>query len=247
MIIDANTMIGRWPTRSLKFSSVDDLIRQMDYHDISQAIVFSASSVKHNPIEGNIEMMKIISNHHDRIIPCWIVLPTWKIETDREMIKDLKTNNVKVVRIFPKEHNFVLDNWVCSSLYKSLEKSRIPLLVDGVNANPSQLYMICSNYPELPVILVQSEYSLNRNLYMLFAQCPNFYLEISTYFIYYGIEDIVNRFGASKIIFGSRMPFQEPGAALTMVKMADISPLDKEMILGKNMEQLIKGVKYKNG
>ena len=243
MIIDANVMIGRWPTRNLKFYSVDDLIQQMNYHNINQAVVFSSISVKHNPIEGNVELMKSISNNLDRIIPCWVVLPTWKIETGRELFSDLKSNQIKIVRVFPQEHNFVLDDWECGDLYKVLETAHIPILLDGPTVSPTQIYSICKKYPELPVILMQSEYALNRNFYMLFSLCPNFYLEISTYYIYYGIEDIVHRFGPSRLIFGSRMPFQEPGAALAIAKMADISQSEQEMILGKNIERLIKGVK----
>jgi len=60
MIIDANVMIGRWPTRNLEFFSINDLIQQMNYHNINQAVVFSSISVKHNPIEGNVELMKSI-------------------------------------------------------------------------------------------------------------------------------------------------------------------------------------------
>jgi len=242
LIIDANVMIGRWPMRNLKFCLVDDLIQQMDYHGIDQAIVFSATSVKHNPVEGNIELKKLISTHLDRIIPCWVILPTWELETGRKLIDDLKSNKAKVVRVFPKEHNFVLDNWACGNLFKDLESVRIPLLLDGSTVSPTQIYSICKDYPELSVILTKSEYTLNRSLYILFDLCPNFYLEISTYFIYCGLEDIVNRFGASRLIFGSRMPFQEPGAALTMVKLADISSSEREMILGRNMERLIEGV-----
>jgi len=243
MIIDTNVMIGRWPTRNLKFCSINDLIQQMDYHNINQAVVFSATSVKHNPIEGNMQLMKSISNHLDRIIPCWVILPTWEMETERELIDDLKSNKVKVVRVFPNEHHFVLDNWVCSNMFKDLEAAHIPLLLNGPTVSPTQIHSICKSYPELPVILMQSEYALNRNFYMLFGLCPNFYLEISTYFIYHGIEDIVHRFGASRLIFGSRMPFQEPGAALTMVKLADIPSSEQEMILGRNMERLIGEVK----
>lgn len=117
----------------------------------------------------------------------------------------------------------MLDDWECVDLYKVLKTAHIPILLDGLTVSPTQIYSICKKYPELPVILMQSEYALNRYFYMLFSLCPNFYLEISTYYIYYGIEDIVHRFGPSRLIFGSRMPFQEPGAALAIAKMADIS------------------------
>jgi predicted TIM-barrel fold metal-dependent hydrolase len=241
-VIDANALIGRWPNGSLKFSTAADLLKQMDALAINKALVYEASALKHSPVEGNITLMSSIANYPDRLIPCWVVLPTWKIETGRELIDDLRAHQVKAVRIFSKEHNFVLDEWSCGSMFAQLETAKIPLLLDGSEISPTQIHGICKAHPELPVILTQSEYFWNRNFYTLFDLHPNFYLEISTYFVYYGLEDFVNRFGASRLIFGSRMPFQEGGAALGMVKFADLSQDKQELILGKNLERLLGGV-----
>lgn len=240
-IIDANTMIGLWPTKRLEFCSAEGLIKKMDYYSIDQAVVYSSISVKHNPIEGNMELIKQVSNFQNRLIPCWVVLPTWELETGKNLLEELKNNNIKVVRLFPKEHNFLLDEWVCGRLFSDLQAANIPLILDGSDVSPAQIHAICKTYPKLPIILAQSEYFLNRNLYKLFELHQNFYLELSTYFIYYGVEDIVRRFGPSRLLYGSRMPFQEAGAALGMIKIADISIQDKNMILYENLNGLIGG------
>jgi predicted TIM-barrel fold metal-dependent hydrolase len=241
-VIDANALIGRWPIGRLTFKTAADLLKRMNALSIDKALVYEASALKHTPLDGNITLMSSIADYRDRLIPCWVVLPTWKIETGRELIDDLRDNQVKAVRVFSKEHNFTLDEWLCGPMFTQLETARIPLLVDGSEISPSQIHGICKSHPELPLILTQSEYFFNRNYYALFDLHPNFYLEVSTYFVYYGLEDLTNRFGASRLIFGSRMPFQEGGATLGMVKFADLSQDKQDLVLGKNLERLLGGV-----
>jgi predicted TIM-barrel fold metal-dependent hydrolase len=124
-----------------------------------------------------------------------------------------------------------------------LEKNRIPLLFSGTDVTVSQLHAISAAYPELPIILTQCEYPQNRSIYKLLEQHPRIYLEISTYYIYYGIEDIVEKFGAKRLLFGSRMPFQEGGAALGMTLLAAISETDRNKILGGNLDALLSEVR----
>ncbi len=242
-IIDINFMIGRWPKEKLKFWSVEDLVKKMDYYHIDKAVVYSSMARKHSPVEGNIHLMNLIGNYHDRLIPSWVALPTWDIETGNRFIDDLKSNKVKLVRVFSKEHNYILDDWVCGSLFKDLELHYIPLLLDGEDVHSTEIHNICKNYPNLPVILTRPEYTNNRNIYKLFSLHSNFYLEISTYLVYGGIEDVVSRFGASRLIFGSHMPFQEGGAALTMVNYAEITAKERKMIFHQNFERILEGVK----
>ena len=241
-IFDANVMIGKWPTNKLRFSSCTELIEQMNSHEINCALVYSSYGVKHNPTEGNYMLMEEIDDYKKMLFPCWVILPTWEIETGRDILNDLIDNDVKAVRIFPNEHNFVIDDWMCNDMFSKLESIRMPLLINNIDISPSKINLICQSFPNLPMILMQCEYFLNRSLYRLMELHKNLYLETSTYFIYNGIEDIVKRFGASRIIFGTRMPFQEPGAALAMVRIADISPEKKQMIFNNNLENIMSGV-----
>lgn len=58
-----------------------------------------------------------------------------------------------------------------------------------------------------------------------------------------GLEDVARKFGAERMIFGSRMPFQEGAAALGMTLLADLTQGEKALILAGNADRLVKGGK----
>ena len=54
MIIDANTWIGHWPFRALPRTSATDLLRRMDRHGITKALVASLHGLLYkDPHEAN--------------------------------------------------------------------------------------------------------------------------------------------------------------------------------------------------
>jgi predicted TIM-barrel fold metal-dependent hydrolase len=53
----------------------------------------------------------------------------------------------------------------------------------------------------------------------------------------------VSRFGASRVIFGSNLPIDDPFASLMLVTDGDFSDDDREKIARGNLERLVQGVK----
>ena len=56
-----------------------------------------------------------------------------------------------------------------------------------------------------------------------------------------GFEEIVRKYGASRLLFGSGFPACYLGAHLLTLFHSDISQADKQAILGGNLERLVKG------
>lgn len=242
-IVDVSAMVGPWALRKLEFDSAEALVRKMDHYGISEAYAYSSYAVRVSPIDGNYLLAGQIKGFEDRIKPVWVVLPTWDLETGTSLETELKKHDVRMVRMFPNDHGYLMDTWVCDDLYAMLQRNRIPVMVNHCDVSLSQLHAVSSQYPELNIIITQCEYSQDRNLYKLFEKHSNIYLEIATYYVYDGVEDIAKKFGAQRMIFGSRMPFQEGGAALGMALMADVSETEREMILSGNIDRLLKGGK----
>lgn len=242
-IVDVSTMIGPWPLQQLEFETAEGLLEKMDFYGISEAYVYSSYAVKVSPLDGNYMLMDAIQGYEDRLKPCWVAVPTWDMEHDRKLEDELKKYNVKIVRLFPNNQSFSLESWICSDVYEMLQRNRIPLLLNSPDVSWNQLHAICAEYPDMPVILSQVEYQKNRILYKLLEKHPNLYLDVSTYYVYDGVEDIVKRFGAGRMLFGSRMPFTEAGAPLGMTLLADISDQEKEEILSGTIDRLVKEVR----
>lgn len=241
-IVDVSTMLGPWALTKLEFSDAKSLVQKMDHYGIDEAFAYSSYAVRVSPLDGNYMLAEQIKGYEDRIHPVWDVLPTWDIECERPLEGELKKHGVKMVRMFPNNHALSLDVWACEKLYGMLQSKRIPLLLNGPDVTLGQLHAIATQFPQLPLILTQCDYNQNRALYALLEKHENVYLEIATYYIYDGIEDIVKNFGAKRMIFGSRMPFQEGAAALGMTMLADISEADRNLILAGNIDALLKEV-----
>ncbi len=240
-IVDISAMVGPWPFNKLEFSTAAQLVDQMEHLGIDIAYAYSSYAVRVNPIDGNYLLADQLKGFEDRIKPCWVVLPTWDIECERPLEQELKKYGVQMVRMMPKDHSYPVDPWVCGDLYAMLERNKIPVLFNGTDVSPAQIHAICSAFPELVVINTQCDYNQNRSLYKLLELHPNFYLEIATYYIYHGVEDIAKKFGAERMLFGSRMPFQEGAAALGMLMLADLTQAQREKILAGNIEKILKG------
>jgi predicted TIM-barrel fold metal-dependent hydrolase len=82
-----------------------------------------------------------------------------------------------------------------------------------------------------------------RLMYPLLEKRPNVFFDLSRFADYGIVEEIVAKFGAGRLLFGSGMPFLNPGAAITYVCYAEIAEKDKRMILSGNWERMEKAIR----
>lgn len=249
---DSNCVIGKRSIRrsgyhnEAEFYSVDDLLSEMDYAGIDSALVYHSLAREYDPMTGNMMLMDEIKAYK-RLHPCWVVMPsgTGEIPEPTELINDMISQNVRAVRIFPSDHLFSLSDWCSGNLMRELEKHEIVVIVEIDQIGWEGLYSLASHFPRLPIIIANLNYRINRYLYPILDKCRNVYVEISGYQIHRGLEAICAKFGADRLIFGTRMPYFAPGPALTMVNYLLINETEKEMIAGRNLAQLI-GYNFSN-
>jgi len=88
----------------------------------------------------------------------------------------------------------------------------------------------------------EEAYWNGRYLFPLLEKCENLFLEVANCVLYLEIDEIVKRFGAERLIFGSYLPVDDPNASLMLITEGDFSSEEKEQIAHKNLEKLIEGV-----
>ncbi len=151
----------------------------------------------------------------------------------------------RLVRLFPKSHRFSLQPWCSGELLEALAGRRVPLALWHTEVSWEEVRGLCLAYPDLPVIMEgwpQKILYHNRCYYPLLAQHTNLYLELHNLNNYLGLEDIVRRFGAGQLLYGSHMPLCDPNAPQMMVTGARITDRDKASIAHGNMERLLSEV-----
>ena len=77
-------------------------------------------------------------------------------------------------------------------------------------------------------------------MYPLFEKYAGFHIELSNYCGHRGIEELVRRFGAKRLLFGTRLPYFTPGSAIGMLGYADVSEAERKQIAGDNLRRLLK-------
>ena len=65
-------------------------------------------------------------------------------------------------------------------------------------------------------------------------------MDTATFLTHGGYEEVVKRFGSERLLFGSHMPFTEPGSSAAAILYADIDDKDKKNIAYKNFNRLFK-------
>jgi hypothetical protein len=215
----------------------------MKYFKIEEALVYHSVAREYSPMEGNEILMreiKDIATFH----PCWVLCPhhTGLMSDAKTIISMMISRGVKAARLFPMNYDFSLVEWICGDLLSLLEEHRIPVFINIEETNWKEIYEVCNLHPYLPLIITEVG-AQPQYIYPLFERFDNLYLEISCYLINRGIEDISQRFGAKRLIFGSGMPVRDPGSVLTTVRYSDVSEKGKNLIAGGNLRQLLESVR----
>ncbi|GAH52958.1 unnamed protein product, partial [marine sediment metagenome] len=225
---DSNCWIGK-PNNPGPFylSKVDEIKEYMKYCGIEKALVSHTLARFFHPKVGNELLLREIEGHKG-LIGCFILLPpsTRELGPINNYIEDMLKRGVKAVRLFPNSHNYSLKEYSCGDLFAKLEERRIPVFIWSRETDWNTLYELCTNHPKLPVVLEQCDEEAYWNLryqFPLFEKCENMFVETNKGHLYLGIDEIVSRFGADRIIFGTHMPVDDPHASMMLITDGEFS------------------------
>lgn len=243
-VFDSNCCLGKLSVPLPGFiESAKDLVFIMKNAAVDEALVFHIISKEYNPIIGNQKVLEEVREYKN-LIPCWTILPehTGEIPSADKFVKEMIKNRVFAVRIFPKTHNWILSEWAAGDMLKALEERRIPVFIDYEETDWNQLFSLCSAHPALPVVLTRAPYWTSRQIYTLLAKTDNTYIDTSFFQLYNGIEDICEKFGENRLLFGSAAPWFNMAPSVMAIRYAGISDEKKAKIAGDNLRYLIKSV-----
>jgi hypothetical protein len=240
---DCNCSIGRLavPQPGSVFTP-HDLIKEMDYVGIDQALVYHSWAREYSPAEGNARLMQEISGC-ERLTPGWVVMPhhTGEFPAPAQLLSMMISQGVKAVRIFPSStwHNWSLSEWSAKPLFSELAALHVPLFVSFREISWDEIYTLGKTYPDLPLVVTEVRYEESRKFYPLLAELQNLHIDLSWTIVHLGLEDAVARFGPTRFLFGSRMPIFSAGPALCYLQYAGLTDEAKAMIAGNNLRRLL--------
>lgn len=227
------------------FSTVPELVREMAYYGIQEALVYHSLAKEYAPALGNellVEALRGVPNLHG----CWVLQPhfTGEMPPPVTLVAAMAQNGIRAARLFPGSNGqqFSLSSWSCGPLFEVLAERRVPVFIDKDLIEWDQVLTICKCHTTLPVVLSEVWYKDNRYLYPLLEQLPNLYVSLSRFIGHQCLEDICRRYGSGHLLFGSKLPVFTPGPVMSMITYAEISDEEKAAIAANNLRRLLQGV-----
>ncbi|MEF2247440.1 amidohydrolase family protein [Paenibacillus sp. IITD108] len=241
---DCNAFVGQYGYKHHRqVWRTEDVVSEMERCGIAGAIVHHGLSRTHAPDYGNRRLAAELDKS-PRLFGCWAVLPDHATDfaSPAELIEALREHDIRAVTMFPRTHQFELDNRTVGALLTELERAQIPLFIQSDEISFAQLDGILDRHPHLSVLLLGCCWGQERRLFPLMDAYPRLGIDLSSLQSNRIIETLYQRYGAERIFYGSGMPYKSPGAARAMIDYADIPYRAKQLIAGENLSKLL-GIK----
>lgn len=211
------------------------LLAEMSRFFIQKAVAGHWTGLEYDANVGN---EKLAAIHEERLIPAWTPLP------DTESISQLVRRKPSAVRLMPRNpnHSWTVTSWCAGELLDYLAQHRIVTLVAREDIEWESLVNVLENFPQLPLVLLDIGYRFDHYIQPLLRRFPSLHFESSTYLAYRQLENLVDRCGPDRLLYGSRLPLFTAATSLGVLASARISDNARLAIAGGNLRRLLDAV-----
>jgi predicted TIM-barrel fold metal-dependent hydrolase len=243
---------------SFGIKDIEQAVKIFGQYSLEANLILSSyQSLFHDPLEGDCELESII--YESKHLSGVLIFPNSFI-TDYSKFKKYLTkkykNRFKILRLCPKTHKYLIDPIFFDKVYKMLNGYNFPVIINleeldltGNKAiNWKLLYDVHSKYPNIPIIIDggnSKELMFNGYFYQLLENTDNIFIESHNLLGFDQLEDIVNKFGSQRLVFGSYLPHYSGHLSINRILYSRLTDTEKENILYKNMEKIFEGINFR--
>ena len=242
---DVNCLLGRWPSAALLFHDVSGLLARMDQLGITRAAVSHTAGLHFDPAAGNAELMRLLAEAppaaRARLWPVWVLVPpvTGEQGAPAELAAALEQNVIRLVRLYPRDHNYSLSGPDAAELLTLLESRHAITLIDLEQSSWEELDRLAVAYPGLPFVIGQVGYRGLRRSAGVLARRPNVHLDLSFFATHQGLEWLVSRAGPGQVLFGTGAPLTDGGGGAARLLLSGLSADDQAAVAHGNLQRLL--------
>lgn len=246
-IIDCHAHMGRWHNFYVPRGEAEGMIATMDACGIDVACCSHHLALAPDEEEGNRLAFEAAARYPERLRAYITVNPNRERRAvEAEMAKWLGAEPCGI-KLHPSVHQAnVLDERM-TPVWEFAEEHRVPVLShvwEGcAYGSPKHFEQLGERRPRVRFILGHSGGSLGGILASIEVakRLRNVYLDLTGSQLFYGIlERMVAEVGASRILFGTDLPFIDPRFQLGRVLLARLPDSRKVKILGANAARLFR-------
>ena len=229
------------------FVTYNDFEKQMaDYYEVGlrKCIVTNKFSVSRDAVDGNAELAEMIKGK-ENMYGCMVVVPELGYEADKgeAYVQGLLDQGFVAARMFPKTYIHSMQEYTVGPILDTLEKLGVPLMLWHTEATWDDMDRICTNHPNLNVIVEGHDRKLlyhARDYVGLMRKHKNFFVETHNLVLFNDIETINKYCGCDQLLYGSYFPYMTPYFSLYPVMQAVIPEEDIQKIIAGNAKRIFK-------
>jgi hypothetical protein len=239
-LVDADVLLGRQPRATAGVDTPAELLTWLDGVGIAQAVAGHLASWLHDPATGNRRLSELLDGE-PRLRACWVALPegTGELGTPADFVASALHAGVAAVRAYPADHGWSLTAADGARLLDALAAGGLPLFVDAEQTSWDEVAACATAHPALRILVCQPGYRALRRIAGVLAEHDNVWVATSTLATHQGLEWLVSRFGADRLVFGSAAPQRDPAEAVTRLLLSDVDDEAVRAIGGGNLRRLL--------
>lgn len=223
--------------------SADECRGMLQRLELDGALVRTTpDELEHDARDANERLFAACRGAAADLVPCPIAIPNGGDDMGEEQaqVAALVARGAGAAQLRPPIDVWDTAEWCCGRLLRALEERRLPAYCLQRMVTIREVADLAGRHPALPVILAETDYRCQRTLVPLLEAFHNVYLSIgSNYTVHRGLEQLVARVGARRLLFGTGFPEVEPMMAVTCLMYAQVSDEEKALIGSGNARRLL--------
>ena len=247
VVIDGHTHFAG-PGKGFPPNTVEDLLAIMEGNGIDSIVTcapYSSIGKDRTYDDANRFLAESMSEAPERIIGFLRVNPHLREHALRSIEDGVKNQGFKGVKVHPRNEAFAINSEeLAFPIAELASKLNVPILIHTGEpdtygfAQPTLVGDLADSFPDLTLIIGHMGKRLYEDAICVARWFDNIILETS-FRSHRDIARAVKRVGANRVVYGSDMPFGVPDIEMMKVRLADITPEEKGLVLGDSMARVL--------
>ena len=237
---DVNVVVGAWPSDASASWTAADVSRHLDRFGLDLAVVRSAEAVTYDAAAGNAALLKAVEGH-PRLLPAFVLGPLDAGEHGpaASLPARLTSAGVRAVWLLPSRHGWSLTGPEAGSLQDVLRRAGLPVFVDLEETDWAGIDALCAALPAVDVVVAGVGYRTLRQALPVLDRRPRLHVDLSYLAALDGLELMVARYGASRLVFGTGAPVRDDAAPAFLLAHSDLTPAERAEVAGGTAARLL--------
>ncbi len=227
--------------------TADEIIELQKEAGIDLTLIQSAATVPHQVDSINKFIADTVNEHPANFVGFGTLHPD--SENSEKEVENLLALGLRGVKIHNDFIGIAVDDPRMDRIYRLCADAHLPILLHAGDdrydfTNPNRMENVLKNNPDLTVICAHmGGYTVWDEASKRLAKYPNLMVDSSSSTLYFTPEfghELVRRYGAERVMFGSDFPYNRPSEELERLLKFDLTDEEYRLILGENAKKLLR-------